>query len=165
MISTNIFVGDKFSGVLGEEVANRIKTELQYWHLDDIDKCKVGLEIVFKGIESDQRSKRNPRDKSTKISKSVSIFGIKVTATIDKKGAIEGAKKGAVKGAKKGAVKGAVKGAIAGSAGGPVGTAAGAAKGAVKGAVKGAIKGGLKVKVSYSGELRNGSLEICKGVV
>ena len=68
MISTNIFVGDKFSGVLGEEVANRIKTELQYWHLDDIDKCKVGLEIVFKGIESDQRSKRNPRDKSTKIS-------------------------------------------------------------------------------------------------
>ena len=137
---------------MGEEVANRIKTELQYWHLDDMDQCKVGLEVVFKGIESDQQSKRNPRDKSAKISKTVSIFGVKVTATIDKKGAIEGAKKGAVKGAK----KGAVKGAIAGSAGGPVGAAAGAAtgaatgaaKGAVKGAVKGAIKGGLKVKVS-----------------
>ena len=154
MISTNISVGDKFSGVLGEEVANRIKTELQYWHLDDMDQCKVGLEIVFKGIESDQQSKRNPRDKSTKISKSVSIFGVKVTETIDKKGGIEGAKKSAVKGAKKGAVKGAVKGGIAGSAGGPVGAAAGAATGAVtgavKGAVKGAIKGGLKVKVSYS---------------
>ena len=110
---------------------------MQNWRLDGVDKCKVGLAVVFKGIDSDQRSKRTPPGKKS-YSKSVSIVGIKVTATIDVKGAIEGAKKGAVKGAKKGAVKSAVKGAIVGAVtGGPVGAAEGAATGAVKGAAKG----------------------------
>ncbi|KAM7441384.1 hypothetical protein ABFA07_009561 [Porites harrisoni] len=74
-------------GVLGNNVANRLKTDLQNWRLDDVDKCKVGLEVVFKGIDSAQRSKRtNPPGKKS-YSKSVSIFGIKVTATIDVKNA------------------------------------------------------------------------------
>ena len=143
MICTNIFLGDSFSGVFGEEVANRLKTELQYWHLDNLDKCKVGLDVVFKGIDSDQQSKRIPRDKSTKISKSVSKFGFKVTVTIDKQGAIEGAKKGAATGAAIGGIAGA-------AVGGPIGAVKGAAKGAVIGAAKGAIKGGVRVSFSRS---------------
>ena len=119
-----------------EEVANRLKMEQQYWHLDDMDQWKVGLEVVFKGIESDQRSKRNPRDKSTKI------LGVKVTATFDKKGAI--------KGAKNGRKKGAFKGAIASAGGGPLGVALGAAKGGALGAVIGTLKGGVRVSFSRS---------------
>ena len=116
--------------------------ELQYWHLDDMDQWKVGLEVVFKGIESDQRSKRNPRDKSTKISTSVTILGVKVTATFDNKGAI--------KGAKNGLQKGAFKAAIAGAGGGPLGVALGAAKGGALGAVIGTLKGGVRVSFSRS---------------
>ena len=97
-----------------------------------MDKCKVGLEVVFQGNDSDQRSKRHPRDKKSKLSKSVSIFGIRVTATVD------------VKGAKKGAIAGA-------AAGGPVGAEAGTATGAVIGAAKGVIKREANAPVSSSG--------------
>ena len=58
---------------MGNEVANRIRTELQYWRLDDMNQCKVGLEVVFKGVDDTyQRSKRGLGKKSKGKSKSKS---------------------------------------------------------------------------------------------
>ena len=60
-----------------------------------MDQCKVGLEIVFTGIDTDQRSKRFIFGKKFK---SV-LAGLKVKAKAFVKGAVRGAVKGAVKGA------------------------------------------------------------------
>ena len=52
---------------------NRLKAELQYWRLDNMDRCKVGLEVVFKGVDDTyQRSKRVLGKKSKGKSKSKS---------------------------------------------------------------------------------------------
>ena len=39
---------------------------MRYWHLDDMDQCKVGLEVVFTGIGIVQRSKRDLFDEVIK---------------------------------------------------------------------------------------------------
>lgn len=137
-------------GVLGQDVANRVKTELQYWHLDNVDQCKVGLEIVFTGTDTDQRSKRFI---SSKKVKSV-VVGLKVK------------KKDIVKGAVEGAVEGAIKGAIKGFiTGGPQAALAGAATGAVIGAVKGGVEAVIKAKSkpSISGALKGGVIGAVTG--
>ena len=110
---------------------------MQYWHLDEIDQCKVGLEVVFTGIGTVQRSKRGLFDEVKKV-------GMKIEKNLP---SVEFDKKGALSGAKKGGAEGVVAGAIAGGiAGGPAGVLAGAKKGGVAGAVAGAVKGGVKVR-------------------
>ncbi|XP_015765512.1 PREDICTED: uncharacterized protein LOC107344376 [Acropora digitifera] len=136
-------------GVLGQDVANRVKTELQYWHLDNVDQCKVGLEIVFTGIDTDQRSKRFI---SSKKVKSV-VVGLKVKAKVMiSKDVVKGAIKGAIKGARKGIITGGPAGALSGAV---IGAVTGGVKaamkakpkppssGAVKGEVSGAVTGGV----------------------
>ena len=110
---------------------------MRYWHLDDMDQCKVGLEVVFTGIGTVQRSKRD-------LFGEVKKLGMKIeknhpSVEFDKKGAWSGAKEGAKKGAAAGAIEGA-------RTGGPAGALAGAKKGVVAGAVAGALKGGVKVR-------------------
>ena len=110
---------------------------MQYWHLDDMDQCKVGLEVVFTGIGIVQRSKRDLVDEVKKV-------GLKIEKNLP---SVEFDKKGALSGAKEGAVGGAVAGATAGlKTGGLAGALVGATKGAVAGAVAGAVKGGVKVR-------------------
>ena len=110
---------------------------MQYWHLDEIDQCKVGLEVVFTGIGTVQRSKRGLFDEVKKV-------GMKIEKNLP---SVELNKKGAWSGAKKGGAEGIVAGAIAGGlTGGLPGALAGAKEGAVVGAVRGALKGGVKVR-------------------
>ena len=109
---------------------------MQYWHLDDMDQCKVGLEVVFTGIGTVQRSKRDLFDKVKKS-------GMKIVKSLP---SVEFDAKGAVKGALTGGAEGAAKGAIVGSmTGGPGGAVLGASTGGVAGAVVGAVKGGVKI--------------------
>lgn len=70
-----------------------------------MDQCKVGLEIVFTGIATDQRSKRFI---SSKKVKSI-VAGLKVKAKAIVKGAVEGAVDGAIAGAVGGFIKGGKK--------------------------------------------------------
>ena len=110
---------------------------MRYWHLDDMDQCKVGLEVVFAGIGTVQRSKRDLLDEVKKL-------GMRIKRNLP---SVELDRKGAESGAWAGAKKGAVTGAIAGGiTGGSAGALAGATEGAVKGAVAGAVKGGVKVR-------------------
>ena len=56
---------------MGNDVANRLKTELQHWRLDTMDQCKVGVEVVFKGVDHTyKRSRRGLSKKSKGKSKS-----------------------------------------------------------------------------------------------
>ena len=110
---------------------------MRYWHLDDMDQCKVGLEVVFTGIGTVQRSKRDLLDEAKKL-------GMRIKRNLP---SVEFDKKGAKSGAKKGAKKGAVTGAITGGIkGGAPGAWAGAKAGAKAGAVAGAVKGGVRVR-------------------
>ena len=110
---------------------------MRYWHLDDMDQCKVGLEVVFTGIGTVQRSKRD-------LFGEVKKLGMKIEKNHP---SVEFDKKGALSGAKEGAEKGAVAGAIGGGiTGGPAGALAGAKEGAKSGAVAGAVTGGVKVR-------------------
>ena len=64
---------------------------MQYWHLDEMDQCKVGLEVVFTGIGIVQRSKRDLFDEVKKV-------GLKIEKNLpsvefDKKGALSGRRK------------------------------------------------------------------------
>ena len=110
---------------------------MQYWHLDDMDQCKVGLEVVFTGIGTVQRSKRDLVDKVKK-------WGVKIVKSLPSiKLDAEGAAKGAAVGAAKGVVAGAITGGVAGGVPGALVAAKGAG---LAGAVIGAVEGGVKVK-------------------
>lgn len=110
---------------------------MRYWHLDDRDQCKVGLEVVFTGIGTVQRSKRDLLDEVKKLG--MRIKRNLPSVEFDRKGAESGAKADEKKGAAAGAIAGGIKGGMAGAL-------AGAKAGGVTGAVVRAVKGGVKVR-------------------
>ena len=66
-------------------MANRLKTELRHWRLDNMDQCKVGLEVVSTDVDDPYQQTKRFLFGKVKFK-----IGFKVKAAV--KGAIKGAK-------------------------------------------------------------------------
>ena len=116
-----------------------------------MDQCKVGLEVVFTGIDTDQQSKRFLFGNETESKSESKSSGKSATVGHDKGKAIL-----------KGAVKGAIKGALWDfTTGGPAGVLPGAVAGAKSGAAIAAVKGSVTEAakgVAVTGAAKSSSL-------